>query len=60
MLHGGERSLAEIWVMKEYKVHSSWTKTFVVSFGDIPTHRDSFRCGLQKVVILLEETCNLD
>lgn len=27
----------EIWVMKEYKVESSWTKTIVVSCEDIPT-----------------------
>jgi hypothetical protein len=25
----------EIWVMKEYKVHLSWTKTHVVSLDDI-------------------------
>jgi F-box interacting protein len=27
----------EIWVMKEYKVHSSWTKTLVFSIDDIST-----------------------
>jgi len=26
----------EIWVMKEYKVHSSWTKTLVLSISGIP------------------------
>ncbi|CAJ2634486.1 unnamed protein product [Trifolium pratense] len=26
----------EIWVMKEYKVHSSWTKTHVISLDGIP------------------------
>ncbi|AES87234.1 galactose oxidase [Medicago truncatula] len=28
----------EIWVMKEYKVHSSWTKTLVLSIDAIPDH----------------------
>jgi hypothetical protein len=27
----------EIWVMKEYKVHSSWTKTLVFSIDDLFT-----------------------
>ncbi|XP_057455566.1 F-box/kelch-repeat protein At3g23880-like [Lotus japonicus] len=33
---GGRRDRAEIWVMKEYKVQSSWTKAFVVTDYDIP------------------------
>ncbi|XP_057455689.1 putative F-box protein At3g10430 [Lotus japonicus] len=33
---GGRRDRAEIWVMKEYKVQSSWTKAFVVTDCDIP------------------------
>jgi F-box interacting protein len=28
----------EIWVMKEYNVHSSWTKTLVLSVDAIPDH----------------------
>ncbi|AES91736.1 hypothetical protein MtrunA17_Chr4g0066411 [Medicago truncatula] len=31
-----ERATVEIWVMKEYKVHSSWTKTLVLSISGIP------------------------
>jgi F-box interacting protein len=27
-----------IWVMKEYKMHSSWTKTLVLSVDAIPNH----------------------
>jgi F-box interacting protein len=30
-------NILEIWVMKEYKVHSSWTKTRVLLIGSIPT-----------------------
>ncbi|XP_058759122.1 F-box/kelch-repeat protein At3g23880-like [Vicia villosa] len=31
------RSLVNIWVMKEYGLHSSWTKTLVLSIVAIPT-----------------------
>ncbi|XP_057455225.1 F-box/kelch-repeat protein At3g06240-like isoform X2 [Lotus japonicus] len=34
------RAVAEIWMMKEYKVDSSWTKSFVLPTNDIPL--DSF------------------
>lgn len=35
----------EIWVMKEYKVHSSWTKTLVLSIDDgAPTQYFSPKC----------------
>ncbi|XP_057453071.1 F-box/kelch-repeat protein At3g23880-like [Lotus japonicus] len=33
------RERAEIWVMKEYKVQSSWTKAFVTTVCDIPRRR---------------------
>ncbi|XP_003609541.3 F-box/kelch-repeat protein At3g23880 [Medicago truncatula] len=33
-----QNDIVEIWVMKEYKVHSSWTKTLVFSIDVIPTH----------------------
>jgi F-box interacting protein len=39
-----ENDIVEIWVMKEYKVHSSWTKTLVFSIGVIPTHYFSPIC----------------
>ncbi|XP_058759145.1 F-box/kelch-repeat protein At3g06240-like [Vicia villosa] len=32
-----ERTLVNIWIMKEYGVHSSWTKTLVLSIVAIPT-----------------------
>jgi len=39
----------EIWVMKEYKVHSSWTKTLVLSLDGIYIQYDppicSTKCG---------------
>jgi len=31
-----DKNIVEIWVMKEYKVHSSWTKTLVLSITGIP------------------------
>jgi F-box interacting protein len=34
----------EIWVMKEYKVHSSWTKTLVLSIGSTPNESFSPLC----------------
>ncbi|KAK7363683.1 hypothetical protein VNO77_05834 [Canavalia gladiata] len=34
----------DIWVMQEYKVHSSWTKTFAVSLDAIPTQYFSPIC----------------
>ncbi|KAK7363689.1 hypothetical protein VNO77_05840 [Canavalia gladiata] len=34
---GIDNEPTEIWVMQEYKVKSSWTKTIVVSTDDIPT-----------------------
>ena len=34
----------EIWVMKEYKVRSSWTKTLVLSCSSIPIHYFSPIC----------------
>jgi hypothetical protein len=33
-----DNDTVEIWVMKEYKVHSSWTKTLVLSVDAIPDH----------------------
>jgi len=36
--------IVEIWVMKEYKVHSSWTKALVFSIDVIPTHYFSPIC----------------
>ncbi|XP_029128869.1 F-box/kelch-repeat protein At3g06240 [Cajanus cajan] len=36
---------AEIWVMKEYKVQSSWTKTIVVSVDHIPSKYFSLVCS---------------
>ncbi|XP_057455223.1 F-box/kelch-repeat protein At3g06240-like [Lotus japonicus] len=30
------RVMAEIWMMKEYKVHSSWTKSYVLPTDNIP------------------------
>ncbi|KAK7259206.1 hypothetical protein RIF29_24806 [Crotalaria pallida] len=41
----GGRSRTEIWVMEEYKVQSSWTKSIVVSFDDIPSLYFSPRCS---------------
>ncbi|KAK7363690.1 hypothetical protein VNO77_05841 [Canavalia gladiata] len=35
----------EIWVMQEYKVQSSWTKTIVVSTNDIPIQYFSPLCS---------------
>lgn len=35
----------EIWVMEEYKVLSSWTKTIVVSVEDIPNQYFSLICS---------------
>ncbi|GAU25505.1 hypothetical protein TSUD_279890 [Trifolium subterraneum] len=32
-----DNDTVEIWVMKEYKLHSSWTKTHVLPTGAIPT-----------------------
>jgi F-box interacting protein len=32
-----DEATVEIWVMKEYKVHSSWTKTLVLPIDGIPT-----------------------
>ncbi|XP_027368672.1 F-box/kelch-repeat protein At3g06240-like [Abrus precatorius] len=32
-----ENNTTAIWVMEEYKVQSSWTKTLVVSFDQVPT-----------------------
>jgi F-box interacting protein len=32
-----DNDTVEIWVMKEYKLHSSWTKTHVLSTDAIPT-----------------------
>jgi hypothetical protein len=41
--------IVEIWVMKEYKVHSSWTKTRVLLTDSIPdkyfSPRTSTKCG---------------
>jgi len=34
----------EIWIMKEYKVHSSWTKTLVLPIDGIPTRYFSPLC----------------
>ena len=31
-----DKNIVEIWVMKEYKVHSSWTNTLVLSITGIP------------------------
>jgi len=39
-----ENDRVEIWVMKEYKVHSSWTKTLVLSVDVIPTRYFSPIC----------------
>ncbi|XP_045831787.1 F-box only protein 8-like [Trifolium pratense] len=36
--------IVEIWVMKEYNVHSSWTKTLVFSIDVIPTRCFSPAC----------------
>ncbi|XP_057455495.1 F-box/kelch-repeat protein At3g23880-like, partial [Lotus japonicus] len=36
---GASGETAEIWVMKEYKVQSSWTKAFVTTVCDIPRRR---------------------
>ncbi|XP_020225504.1 F-box/kelch-repeat protein At3g06240 [Cajanus cajan] len=38
-------SPAEIWVMEEYKVQSSWTKTIVVPVDAIPSQYFSFICS---------------
>ncbi|XP_061349787.1 F-box/kelch-repeat protein At3g23880-like [Gastrolobium bilobum] len=35
----------DIWVMEEYKVHSSWTKAITVSTNDIPTQYFSPICS---------------
>jgi hypothetical protein len=35
----------EIWVMKEYKVHSSWTKTHVLPTDGIPNNFFSPLCS---------------
>ncbi|XP_057455222.1 putative F-box protein At3g16210 [Lotus japonicus] len=34
--NSSDRAMAEIWMMKEYKVHSSWTKSFVLPTDNIP------------------------
>ncbi|RHN52061.1 putative F-box domain, galactose oxidase/kelch, beta-propeller, F-box associated interaction [Medicago truncatula] len=39
-----DSDIVEIWVMKEYKVHSSWTKTLTFSIDDIPTRYFSPIC----------------
>jgi len=36
---------AEIWVMEEYKIHSSWTEIVDVSVDDIPFERFSLICA---------------
>jgi len=38
----------EIWVMKEYNVHSSWTKTLVLSIDDISTKQFSPICSTKR------------
>ncbi|RDX92868.1 F-box/kelch-repeat protein, partial [Mucuna pruriens] len=43
-LMGCYSSPAEIWVMEEYKVQSSWTKSIVVSVDDIPIPFFSLIC----------------
>ncbi|KAK7284390.1 hypothetical protein RJT34_19135 [Clitoria ternatea] len=40
-------SPAEIWVMEEYKVQSSWTKTIVVSVDHIPNRYFSLVCSTE-------------
>ncbi|CAJ2643908.1 unnamed protein product [Trifolium pratense] len=40
-----ENDTVEIWVMKEYKVNSSWAKTLVLSIDDIPTQYFSPLCS---------------
>lgn len=38
MVYDNDKDTLEIWVMKEYKVHSSWNKTLVLSVDAIPDH----------------------
>jgi len=37
-------SKVDIWVMKEHKVHSSWTKNLVLPIDVIPSRRFSPIC----------------
>ena len=41
----GPGTVTEIWVMEEYKVQSSWTKSIVVPLDDIPTQYFSPVCS---------------
>ncbi|AES87257.1 galactose oxidase [Medicago truncatula] len=38
LVYDNDKDTLEIWVMKEYKVHSSWNKTLVLSVDAIPDH----------------------
>jgi len=38
-------SKVDIWVIKEYKVYSSWTKILVLPIDDIPSPRFSPICS---------------
>ncbi|XP_058732005.1 F-box/kelch-repeat protein At3g06240-like [Vicia villosa] len=40
-----ENKRIEIWVMKEYKDHSSWSKTIVLSMHILPPHKFSPICS---------------
>lgn len=55
-----DNDTVEIWVMKEYKVHSSWTKTRVLPFDGIFLLYPFSLYALQKAVILLEQMRLLD
>jgi F-box interacting protein len=54
----GDKGKVDIWVMKEYKVQSSWTKTLVLTTYDT-IHNVALVC-CTKVVILLEQITVLD
>ena len=45
-------SKVDIWVIKEFKVYSSWTKILVHPIDDIPSQRFSPICSTKRVDIV--------
>ncbi|WJX96038.1 hypothetical protein P8452_77289 [Trifolium repens] len=49
---GYDDDIVQIWVMKEYKMHSSWTKTHVLSTDGISTMFFSPLCSTKSCHII--------
>ncbi|XP_057458716.1 uncharacterized protein LOC130749383 [Lotus japonicus] len=57
-LGGGQNpNMVTIWVMKEYKVHSSWTKFFVPPLDDFPYDSFAPMCFTKGVDLLGSSLC---